>query len=122
MAVVQLESNAKPEREAHECKTQSLPCYCTPATAAEALQRVASLVRGSADEITQKLIEVAKQGQLPHAKYLFEVAGVHPARPEGEAPKQEEPVIYSWLKELGLPTGTQSKEAAPGDGNGERVL
>ncbi|MFY9740930.1 MAG: hypothetical protein WA252_03085 [Candidatus Sulfotelmatobacter sp.] len=122
MAIVQLEGKVKPECEAHKCETQSLPCGENPITTSEALQRVANLVRGSAGEITQKLIEAAKQGQLPHAKYLFEVAGIHPTRPEVTAAKPEESVIYSWLKELGVEGGIQDKEAMREAGPGERIL
>lgn len=93
-----------------------------PMNAAEAREEVAKLVWNSASAIAEKLIELAKEGQLGHAKYLFEMAGIHPSNPEEVSAKPEESEIYSWLKELGLPTGGQEKGAAPEDGSGERIL
>jgi hypothetical protein len=93
-----------------------------PVNAAEAREEVAKLVRSRAVAITEKLIELAKEGQLGHAKYLFEVAGIHPSNPEEASSKPEESEIYNWLKELGLPTGRQEKDTAQEDGSGEGIL
>ncbi len=122
MAIAQLEGKVKPECGTDKCETQSILCDEKPVTTEEALQKVANLVRSRAGEITQKLIEAAKQGQLPHAKYLFEVAGIHPRSPEGTATKPEESVIYSWLKELGVAGGNADKDGAGEAGIVERIL
>jgi hypothetical protein len=125
VAIVQLEGKtAKTEFEADGCEQKGAPADESPVSAGEAREKVAKLVWGSADAITKKLIEVAtEEGQLGYVKYLFEIAGIHPAGSEETTSKPEESVIYSWLKELGMPEGTRGKDAAPQeDGAGERIL
>jgi hypothetical protein len=124
VAIVQLEGKTtKTEFVAEECEQKGAPVDKSPVTAGEAREKVAKLVWGSADAITKKLIEVAtEEGQLGHVKYLFEIAGIHPAGSDETTSKPEESVIYSWLKELGMPEGTQGKDARQEDGAGERIL
>jgi hypothetical protein len=73
-----------------------------PANIAQARRNIQALVKNSAVDITQKMIEAAKSGKVAPAKYLFELAGVHPmtedTRPE------EDSLAYVLLKRLGLPT------------------
>ena len=123
MVIVQLEGRTeKNECGAEECEKTSGPMDEKPVSAAEAREEVAKLVWGSAGAITKKLIELAHEGQLGHVKYLFEMAGVHPSSSEVETSRPEESLIYSWLKELGLPAGTQDKDALREDGSDERIL
>jgi hypothetical protein len=109
VVVVQLEGKpAKSGRGSEECPEKGASVDESPVSAADARDKVARLVRGNAVAIANKLIEVATQeGQLGHVKFLFEMAGIHPAGLEEATSKPEESVICSWLKELGMPTGTQ---------------
>lgn len=93
-----------------------------PVSAAEARKKAAKLVWERAGAITEKFVELAvKEGQLGQVKYLFEMAGIYPARLEPIALTPEESVIYSWLKELGLPEGTRGKEVSQ-TGGSEPIL
>jgi hypothetical protein len=122
MVVVQLEGKTASAEGADECNKKSAPVGEKPVGAAEAREKVVNLVRSSAGEITAKLIAVAKEGQLGHVKYLFEMAGIHPPSPETATSKPEESLVYRWLQELGVPTGTQDKNGAREGGTGERIL
>jgi hypothetical protein len=70
----------------------------------EILGNITSLVRGSAGLIAVALLEAAKSGQLAHARYLFEMAGIYPKVDEGAGGGGEESLTYRLMKELGLPT------------------
>jgi hypothetical protein len=73
-----------------------------PPDAAQARENVKQRVRRAAGEIAEGLITAAKDGQLAQAKYLFEMAGLHPATEE--AKPRENSLAYILLKRLGLPT------------------
>jgi len=73
-------------------------------SAAGAWQEIAELVKGRVGEIALALLEAAKGGQLAHAKYLFEVAGIYPKGDENEASRDKESLTYRVLKEFGPPT------------------
>jgi len=73
-------------------------------SAAAALQEIANLVKGQAGEIALGLLEAAKGGQLAHAKYLLEIAGIYPRGDENKASGGEESLTYRLLKEFGMPT------------------
>lgn len=74
-----------------------------PKSAEEARTDVRTRVWKSAGAITDGLIVAAKSGRLVAAKYLFEMAGVHPAT-EGTTSDSEDSLAYAVLKSLGLPT------------------
>lgn len=93
-----------------------------PPGAAEALQTVSDLVRAYAGKITQGLIEQAKSGELAHARYLYELAGIHPASPEATASHPEESPTYKWLMELASTAEAGDNEAGPKDVRGEGIL
>lgn len=124
MVIVQLEGKTpKTECGAEECGKKNAPVGEKPVSAAEAREKVAQLVWGNAGAIAEKLITVTlSDGQLGNVKYLFEMAGIHPASSEVTTSKPEESLVYSWLKELGLQAGTQGKDAVRDDGSGERTL
>lgn len=74
-----------------------------PVDFVEARKNIATLVRTSVNEIVVGFIELAKNGEVGPAKYLFEICGLYPATAETSA-KPENSLAYSLLKRLGLPT------------------
>jgi hypothetical protein len=74
-----------------------------PVDFVEARKNIATQVRMSVNEIVARFIELAKDGELGPAKYLFEVCGLYPATAETSA-KPESSLAYTLLKRLGLPT------------------
>jgi hypothetical protein len=74
-----------------------------PVDFVEARKNIATLVRMSVNEIAVRFIELAKDGEVGPAKYLFEVCGLYPATAETSA-KPEGSLAYTLLKRLGLPT------------------
>ncbi len=93
-----------------------------PKSAAETLQTVVDLVRACAEEIAKGLIEQAKSGELAHARYLYELARIHPASPEATESRPEESPTYKWLTDLALRATASDQEAAPKDVGGEGIL
>lgn len=69
----------------------------------EARKNIATLVRMAVNEIAIRFIELAKDGEVGPAKYLFEVCGLYPATAETSV-KPESSLAYTLLKRLGLPT------------------
>jgi hypothetical protein len=87
-----------------------------PVDFAEARKNIATLVRMSVNEIAVQFIELAKDGEVGPAKYLFEVCGLYPATAETSA-KPENSLAYALLKRLGLPTDPMvCQEDVPGVG------
>jgi hypothetical protein len=74
-----------------------------PVDFVEARKNIATLVRMSVNEIVVQFIELAKDGEVGPAKYLFELCGLYPATAETSA-KPESSLAYTLLKRLGLPT------------------
>ncbi|MGB7599803.1 MAG: hypothetical protein WBM24_05830 [Candidatus Sulfotelmatobacter sp.] len=74
-----------------------------PVDFVEARKNIATLVRMSVNEIVVRFIELAKDGEVGPAKYLFEVCGLYPVTAETSA-KPESSLAYTLLKRLGLPT------------------
>ena len=64
-------------------------------------QNIRNLVENSAEEIANGVIGKARSGQLSAAKYLFEVAGLHPLTPEVEAKSGS--LVRSFCQRIGLP-------------------
>ena len=67
-------------------------------------ENINSLVVESAEDIASKVIEVAKNGQLASAKYLFEAVGLYPATEETRAKAPKDSLAYTLLRRMGLPT------------------
>jgi hypothetical protein len=106
--VVSESGGDKSSNEKHETATKK------PTSAAQARESVERRVWEAAGEIADGLVEVATEGQLATAKYLFELAGVSPAAQEGKP--QENSLPYVLLKRLGLPTEPMSGEAGSEQG------
>jgi hypothetical protein len=86
----------------------------------EAREIVLQLIRSSAAKMTQSAIEAAKEGELGHLKYLFEIAGIHPKSEESDTAEEEKSFTYGLLKKLGLPTepGSGAKDRFESNGDG----
>jgi hypothetical protein len=74
---------------------------------------VHKLARGSVVEITKKIAAAAIAGNLPAAKYLFEMSGVYPVSEQGPGGIEEGSLAETLLKYLGLPTTLKSEDDAP---------
>lgn len=71
---------------------------------------VHKLARGSVVEITKKIAAAAIEGNLPAAKYLFEMSGVYPVSEQGPGGIEEGSLAETLLKYLGLPTTLKSED------------
>jgi hypothetical protein len=66
---------------------------------------ILNMVGNSAIAIASEVINAALAGELARAKYLFEIAGVYPAREEtGATNPEESSLAHILLKRMGLPT------------------
>jgi hypothetical protein len=74
---------------------------------------VHKLARGSVVEITKKIAAAAIEGNLPAAKYLFEMSGVYPVSEQGPGGIEEGSLAETLLKYLGLPTTLKSDDELP---------
>src|SRR5713226_6837606 len=63
-----------------------------PPDAAEAARLVQLAVLRKAEAIAAGLILRAEEGSYPHAKFLFEFAGLFPAVPVEETPAEDSPL------------------------------
>jgi hypothetical protein len=104
--VKKIEKTKEAEKRSVETGTEEKP---VPADFAQVRKNIATLVRGSAEEIATAFIAGAKAGQLAPAKYLFEAVGLYPATEE-TLEKAEDPLAYTLLKRMGL-----ANEAVIGD-------
>ncbi len=93
--------------------------------AGEVRQNIKNLVGNSAAEITSGVIEKAREGQLAAAKYLFEVAGLHPLMEETAGKPEEYSLAQSLWKRIGLPieggSGGTEQSAVDTTGAGEKL-
>lgn len=80
-----------------------------PQNMAEARERVIDAVLEKAEAIARALAKCGSDGQLAHAKYLFELAGIHPAGEKltGKPEESEESATYNLLKRHGFITGAE---------------
>lgn len=85
-------------------------------SAAEALEQVTEIVRKRAAEIAVAAVNAAVSGQLSQVKYLFELAGIdRGARGAGVQVPEEESLTARLLRELGMPTKPENREAYDGN-------
>ena len=71
----------------------------------ELLKELSKKVKSSAPEITDKVIEYAKDGQMAPVKFLFEMANIYPQVLDGTtSSKEEDSLAQTLLERLGLPT------------------
>lgn len=75
-----------------------------------ARKNVHKLARGSVVEITKKIAAAAIGGNLPAAKYLFEMSGIYPTTDQGAHGIEEGSLAETLLKYLGLPTTLKSDD------------
>jgi hypothetical protein len=78
----------------------------------EARKEISRQVREASIGIVDRLIELAEEGELAPAKYLFEMVGLYPATEETKS-KPENSLAYTLLKRMGLPTEPLSDEREP---------
>ena len=74
-----------------------------PSDFAGVRKNIATSVREAANEIADRLVEMAKGGHLASVKYLFETVGLYPPTAEIGS-KPEESLAHRLLTKLGLPT------------------
>jgi hypothetical protein len=67
-------------------------------------EHINELVKASANKIANKVIEVAKTGQLASAKYLFEAIGLYPATEQTEPAPLDGSLAHTLLARMGIPT------------------
>jgi hypothetical protein len=67
-------------------------------------ENINELVKASAKTIANKVIEVAKTGQLASAKYLFEAVGLYPATEQTAPTPVAGSLAHTLLTRMGLPT------------------
>lgn len=77
-------SHARPRRRAPAAPP---PAPQPPTPAASTLERAAAQIRAAVPDIVQAMIDQAKEGSCPHAKFIFEVGGVALAAPPDEQPQ-----------------------------------
>jgi hypothetical protein len=82
---------------------ESTPVTKKPADMVQVRENISDLVRGSAEGIATKVIEVAMTGQLASAKYLFEAVGLYPATEQTAAIPVEDSLAHTLLRRMGLP-------------------
>ncbi len=83
-----------------------------PVDMARVRKDISNMVGNSATEIAAGMIHAALAGELAPAKYLFEMAGLHPATEETEAADPEEDSLaHILLKRMGLPIEPVIKDA-----------
>jgi hypothetical protein len=78
------------------------PVSPLPKDMMEARKNISDLVRGSAVDIVDGLIEKAAQGEVAPARFLFEMVGIYPATEETTS-KPEDSLAYTLLQRMGLP-------------------
>jgi hypothetical protein len=78
----------------------------------EARKEISRQVREASIGIVDRLIELAEEGELAPAKYLFEMVGLYPAMEEAKS-KPENSLAYTLLKRMGLPTEAPIDEEEP---------
>ena len=84
-------------------QTIECPAPPMPKDMVEARKNTSDVVRCSAMEIIDALIQKAKDGEVGPAKYLFEMVGLYPATEETSS-KPEDSLAYTLLQRMGLPT------------------
>lgn len=84
-----------------------------PVDMARVRKDISNIVGNSATEIAAGMINAALAGELAPAKYLFEMAGLYPAREETDAANPEEDSLAQiLLKRMGLPIEPVNKDAS----------
>lgn len=80
-----------------------------PATLEEVRKKIRVIIGANAPALTKVMVAKAKDGQLPTAKFLFELLGFEHSADEEERP-EEDSLARLLLRELGLPTEPSKEE------------
>jgi hypothetical protein len=104
-----------------EAGKNNKPSTVKTTDAVEVRQNIKNLVENSAVEIASGMIEKARTGQLAAAKYLFEVAGLHPLTEETAGKPEEDSVAHRLWKRMGMPVepGSDGPDLATGEATSE---
>jgi hypothetical protein len=87
----------KPEKRVEEISGE-------PVDMAQVRTEILNMVGNSAVAIAREVIDAALGGELAPAKYLFDIAGVHPAIEQtGESDPEGDSLAEILLKRMGLP-------------------
>ena len=101
-------ASGKKNKTAKGKKAARKPVQSAPSSKATDMgavrQKISKIVSGAAENITRKLVTKAKDGDLAHSKYLFEMAGVYPTEEAAGKPPEEESLAKTLLQRMGLPT------------------
>jgi len=116
--VVKKKAKRSSKGKAKNSGKDSVPSTKKPVDMVKVRENVHRLVGHSAEEIAAKVIEMAKDGQLASAKYLFEMVGVYPVTEETKA-KEPDSLAYALLKRMRLATEAVVKDDNPEAGKGE---
>ena len=81
-----------------------------PLDAGKVRDEIVGLVREEAKAITVGVVDKAKHGSLPQAKYLFEVAKIFPKIEDGEPPAEEDESLAKMLADLKPPRKSDDDE------------
>jgi hypothetical protein len=93
------------KRPAEESGEKGKAISNEPVDMARVRKDISNMVGNSATEIAAGMINAALAGELAPAKYLFEMAGLHPVAEKTEAENpQEDSLAHILLKRMGLPT------------------
>jgi hypothetical protein len=105
VSVKKAKGKGKATAKAKKSAKKSAPKAKKPVDMVRVRENINSLVRASAKDIANKVIEVAKEtGQLASAKYLFEAVGLYPATEQTAVRAQDNSLALTLLKRMGLPT------------------
>jgi hypothetical protein len=102
--VVKKKAKSRSKGTAKKSAKKSAGSKKKPVDLVQVRENINSLVGDSAEDIANKVIEFAKNGQLASAKYLFEAVGLYPATEETRAKAPEDSLAFTLLKRMGLPT------------------
>jgi hypothetical protein len=92
-----------------------------PKDVVQVRQEIAEIVKGSANEITEALVDQAIHGQSAQAKYLFEVAKIYPAVEGEDATQEEDCLAKLLLDKLQPPKKSAEEESDEEIGNTDEV-
>jgi hypothetical protein len=91
------------KRPAKKSAKKSEPEVKKPLDIVQVRENINELVKDSAWDIANGVIQVAKAGQLTSAKYLFEAVGLYPATEQTAARPGENSLAHTLLTRMGLP-------------------
>jgi len=115
--VVKKKEKGSSNGNAENTGKDSVPSTNKPVDMVKVRENIHRMVGHSAEKIAAKVIEIAKDGQLASAKYLFEMVGVYPVTEETKT-KEPDSLAYALLKRMRLATEAAVKDDNPEAGEG----